>query len=180
MPDGAMLLYTPQLLEPAISPARLLSLADPLIPYPALAACLGAYLGKTFDPKLAQLPGCFIEGGWESDELNAECCTRKFETLELEELEGVQTPADDFHLSPLIAPDEILRKFPPTCIATSTLDPCMDDCVEFAKRLKELEVPVTLDVLSNIPHGYLNFGKISEECFQGTNACLRRLKDLIK
>jgi hormone-sensitive lipase len=41
VPDGAMLLYTPQLLEPAISPARLLSLADPLIPYPALAACLG-------------------------------------------------------------------------------------------------------------------------------------------
>ena len=41
IPDGLLLIYTPQLLEPAISPARLLSLADPLIPYPALAACLG-------------------------------------------------------------------------------------------------------------------------------------------
>lgn len=41
VPDGALLVYTPQLLEPSISPARLLSLCDPLIPYPALAACLG-------------------------------------------------------------------------------------------------------------------------------------------
>ncbi|CAL8080903.1 unnamed protein product [Orchesella dallaii] len=41
VPDAALLVYTPQLLEPAISPARLLSLCDPLIPYPALAACLG-------------------------------------------------------------------------------------------------------------------------------------------
>jgi acetyl esterase/lipase len=38
----------------------------------------------------------------------------------------------------------------------------MDDCVEFAKRLKDVGVPVTLDVLSNIPHGYLNFGKVCQ------------------
>jgi len=80
---------------------------------------ISAYLGKTFDPKLAQLPGTFIEGGWEVKELNTESCTRKFETLDLEELEGVQTPEDDYHLSPLIAPDDILSKFPPTCIAVS-------------------------------------------------------------
>lgn len=41
VPDAALLAYTPLLLEPSISPARLLSLCDPLIPYPALAACLG-------------------------------------------------------------------------------------------------------------------------------------------
>jgi hormone-sensitive lipase len=41
IPDGLLLVYTPQLLESSVSPARLLSLADPLIPYPALAACLG-------------------------------------------------------------------------------------------------------------------------------------------
>jgi hypothetical protein len=51
--------------------------------------------------------------------LNVESCTRKFEILELEELAGVHAPEDDYHLSPLIAPDEILRQFPPTCIAVS-------------------------------------------------------------
>jgi len=44
IPDGLLLVYTPQLLESSVSPARLLSLADPLIPYPALAACLGGML----------------------------------------------------------------------------------------------------------------------------------------
>jgi len=92
-------------------------LADPLIPYPALAACMGAYLGKTFDINLAQLPGSFVDGGWEPEEPNIEICTRKFETLELEELQNIVAPADDFHLSPLIAPDAILKKFPPTAIA---------------------------------------------------------------
>lgn len=119
VPDGALLVYTPFLMEPAITPARLLSLADPLIPYPALAACMGAYLGKTFDPKVAQLPGSFVEGGWEPDEPNMENCTRKFETLELEELEGITVPSHDYHLSPLIAPDTILKNFPPTSIAVS-------------------------------------------------------------
>jgi len=123
---------------------------------------MGAYLGKTFDPKLAQLPGVFVEGGWETEEGNIENCTRKFETLDLEELEGVNVPSDDYHLSPLIAPDAILRKFPSTAIATSNFDPCLDDCIEFAKRLKELGVAVSVDIQNSIPHGYLNFGKISD------------------
>ncbi len=105
-------------IELAISPARLLSLADPLIPYPALAACMGAYLGKSFNPDLALLPGVFVEGGWEAEEEgNVENCSRQFETLELEEFEGVTAPRDDYHLSPLMTPDYILRKFPSTVFA---------------------------------------------------------------
>ena len=41
IPDGLLLVYSPQLLVSAVSPARCLSYADPLIPYAALAACLG-------------------------------------------------------------------------------------------------------------------------------------------
>ncbi|ODN02998.1 Hormone-sensitive lipase [Orchesella cincta] len=174
------LVYTPQLLEPAISPARLLSLCDPLIPYPALAACLGAYLGKTFDPTLANLPGSFVEGVWEPEIENVENCSRKFMTVTLEELDGVNLPNDDWHLSPLIAPDILLSKFPKTAIVTSNLDPCMDDCVEFAKRLRDAGAPVTLDIINSVPHGFLNFGKISEECYQGIESCARRLKEFLK
>jgi len=36
----------------------------------------------------------------------------------------------------------------------------MDDCIEFAKRLKELGVPTHVDVMHSVPHGYLNFGKV--------------------
>jgi len=36
----------------------------------------------------------------------------------------------------------------------------MDDCVEFAKRLRDAGAPTTLDVINSVPHGFLNFGKV--------------------
>ena len=42
------------------------------------------------------------------------------------------------------------------------LDPCLDDCVMFAKRLRALHVQVTLDILPDLlPHGFLNFSQVS-------------------
>lgn len=40
------------------------------------------------------------------------------------------------------------------------MDPCLDDCVMFAKRLKSLNNVVGLDVLPGLPHGFLNFVKV--------------------
>lgn len=40
---------------------------------------------------------------------------------------------------------------------TLEMDPCLDDCVMFAKKLKRLNRPVTLDILKGLPHGFLNF-----------------------
>lgn len=37
---------------------------------------------------------------------------------------------------PFFAPDEILRKFPPMSIVSTVTDACLDENVEFAKRLK--------------------------------------------
>ena len=37
------------------------------------------------------------------------------------------------------------------------MDPCLDDCVMFAKKLKTLNVDVSLDILEGLPHGFLNF-----------------------
>lgn len=41
------------------------------------------------------------------------------------------------------------------------MDPCLDDCVMFAKKLKRLKRPVTLDILKGLPHGFLNFTMVS-------------------
>lgn len=46
------------------------------------------------------------------------------------------------------------------------MDPCLDDCVMFAKRLKSLKVKVGLDILPGLPHGFLNFVKV---CILFTN-----------
>lgn len=65
-------------------------------------------------------------------------------------------------LSPFFASDEILKKFPPIKILSLTLDSCLDDSVMFSKRLKSLNVNFTLDVLDKLPHGFLNFSRVSK------------------
>lgn len=70
-------------------------------------------------------------------------------------------PKDPF-LSPFYANDEILKEFPPIKILSLTLDSCLDDSVMFAKRLKSLNVNFTLDVLDKLPHGFLNFSRVSK------------------
>ena len=61
----------------------------------------------------------------------------------------------DYLLSPFWAPDEILREFPPTKSVTTYEDPSLDDCVDFCKKLKGLNVDTRVDVLGNLPHGFL-------------------------
>lgn len=43
---------------------------------------------------------------------------------------------------------------------TVHLDPCLDDCVMFAKKLKGLGNEVGIDVLEGLPHGFLNFSLV--------------------
>lgn len=64
-------------------------------------------------------------------------------------------------MSPYYVDDEILAKFPPVKILSLTLDSCLDDSVMFVKRLKALNISYTLDVLDKLPHGFLNFARVS-------------------
>eukprot|EP00842_Homolaphlyctis_polyrhiza_P001515 jgi/Hompol1/2364/HPOL_002918-RA len=45
--------------------------------------------------------------------------------------------ATDYYLSPVIAPDELLSRFPKTYLIAGEKDPLMDDVVVFAARLRE-------------------------------------------
>ncbi|XP_053692316.1 hormone-sensitive lipase isoform X2 [Sabethes cyaneus] len=99
-----------------------------------------------------------------------------------------RSPSDEFifevpkdsHLSPYWATDEVLSQFPPTKILTVVLDPCLDDCVMFAKRLKNLNNPVSLDILPGLPHGFLNFASISKEAHEGSKMCVKRIAELLE
>lgn len=44
------------------------------------------------------------------------------------------------------------------------MDPFLDDCVMFAKKLKKLGVAVSLDILDDLPHGFLNFSQVGGCC----------------
>lgn len=68
-------------------------------------------------------------------------------------------PKDPF-LSPFYASDDVLVQFPPIKILSLTLDACLDDSVTFAKRLRDLDVNLTFDILDGLPHGFLNFSRV--------------------
>lgn len=46
VPDGIMAAYPATMLQPTVSPSRLLSLMDPLLPLSVLSKCVSAYAGK--------------------------------------------------------------------------------------------------------------------------------------
>ncbi|ENN72419.1 hormone-sensitive lipase isoform X2 [Dendroctonus ponderosae] len=87
---------------------------------------------------------------------------------------------NDPYLSPYCASDDDLKKFPPTKILTVELDPCLDDCVMFAKRLKSVGNDVSLDILPGLPHGFLNFSLISKDAHEGSKLCVQRMKELLQ
>lgn len=41
------------------------------------------------------------------------------------------------------------------------MDPCLDDSVEFSKKLKKLGNDISIDILDGLPHGFLNFTLVS-------------------
>ncbi|XP_049949475.1 hormone-sensitive lipase isoform X3 [Schistocerca serialis cubense] len=81
-------------------------------------------------------------------------------------------------LSPYLTSDSTLQKFPPVGIMSVEMDPCLDDCVMFARKLRNLDVPVTLDVLPGLPHGFLNFSPLSKEAHSGSMLCVQRIQQL--
>ncbi|XP_067627370.1 hormone-sensitive lipase [Eurosta solidaginis] len=89
-----------------------------------------------------------------------------------------QVPKDPF-LSPYWASDEWLSQLPSTKILTLDMDPCLDDCVMFARKLKKLGRPVTLEILKGLPHGFLNFTMYSSEAREGSAKCIKMLKELL-
>lgn len=80
-----------------------------------------------------------------------------------------QSPSSDFiftvpkdpFLSPFFATDDMLKDFPAIKILALELDSCLDDSIMFAKRLKKLNVDLTFDILDGLPHGFLNFSRVS-------------------
>lgn len=83
-------------------------------------------------------------------------------------------------MSPLLASDEILKEMPPVYFLSLNFDPCLDDSITFAKRLQSLNRRVVIDVLDGLPHGFLNFLPFSQEAHDGSNLCVRRLKEVLK
>ncbi|KAG9334634.1 hypothetical protein JZ751_007457 [Albula glossodonta] len=82
------------------------------------------------------------------------------------------------YMSPLLAPDSMLRGLPPVHIVACALDPMLDDSVMFAKRLRNVDQPVTLCVVEDLPHGFLSLSQLSRETREAANVCVERIREV--
>uniref|UniRef100_A0A8C8RZB4 Hormone-sensitive lipase n=1 Tax=Pelusios castaneus TaxID=367368 RepID=A0A8C8RZB4_9SAUR len=82
-------------------------------------------------------------------------------------------------MSPLLAPDNMLCGLPPVHIVACALDPMLDDSVMFARRLRELGQPVTLQIVQDLPHGFLSLSQLCRETRQASALCTRIIREIL-
>lgn len=105
----------------------------------------------------------------------------------------------DFLLSPIVAPESLLARFPKTFFLTGERDPLVDDTVIFAGRIRQakqaiwrhrrdmgLESSNTSDdgvevsLIPGISHGFLQMGALYPEATREMNRCARWLSELLE
>ncbi|MFT7800606.1 hormone-sensitive lipase-like [Arapaima gigas] len=105
-----------------------------------------------------------------------------FEPLRSEQLADMRVQSSPIvrnpYMSPLLAPDNMLRGLPPVHIVACALDPMLDDSVMFAKRLRNVDQPVTLRVVEDLPHGFLSLSQLSRETREATSVCVERIREV--
>ena len=171
-PDGIVIAYPVLCVASQMSPSRLLSLLDPVLPYGVLIGCLRAYMPAAKHRDRSQLPS--------AGELDAAAAEigEGGKGSGFGASRGTSGEVDPL-LSPLGADPSLLRKLPPISIAGVLLDPLLDDAVAFAKRLKRLGNTVRLQVFENLCHGFLMFSAVHRESEEAAGVCSKWIKEAI-
>lgn len=228
-PDGIMAAYPAVLLTTDVSPSRLLTLIDPLLPLGVLTKCISAYAGaesQTLQPAVessslsalgrdtAMLLGDLTQGAsnWIQsflDPLRSSSLQRSSQSDETHRTSTrISTPNCDMmypqgfqplrseclsfvhpttlpivrnpFVSPLLAPDNLLRGLPPVHLVASALDAFLDDSVMFAKKLRDMGQPVSLTVVEDLPHGFLSLSQLTKETEFAAEICVARIKEIFQ
>jgi len=69
----------------------------------------------------------------------------------------------EYYYNPIVAPPELLKKFPKTIINVGDLDPLFDDALIMTDMLKQAGVDVKLHVFKGLSHAYLNYATMCAE-----------------
>ncbi|CAL9690760.1 unnamed protein product [Knipowitschia caucasica] len=83
-------------------------------------------------------------------------------------------------VSPLLAPEQLLRGLPPVHIVASALDALLDDSVMFAKKLRAMGQPVTLTVVEDLPHGFLSLSQLTKETEVAAGVCMQKIRQVFQ
>lgn len=176
-PKAMFGIYAALMMDHVMAPSRFIGFAEVILPYHTYLRCFNAYNKRTVEQKVSR--------------------NRKIPKLPQNEFE--QPFPKNYLMTPHLAPDEILSNFPTVKILSTNMDPCLDECVEFAKRLRSCEVNVQFEMLEGLNHGFLHFSRvksliylinisievlfisqISKESHQGSMVCMQRLAELLE
>ncbi len=58
------------------------------------------------------------------------------------------------------------------------MDALLDDSVMFAKKLRNMNQPVTLTVVEDLPHGFLSLFQLSKETQEASNICVKQIREV--
>ncbi|XP_037518172.1 hormone-sensitive lipase [Rhipicephalus sanguineus] len=94
----------------------------------------------------------------------------------LKTLEALVARAEDPLMTPYLASDDLLRNMPPAYFLCLHLDPTLDDMIMFAKKLRALGCQITIRVLDDLPHGFLNLFPRGNEALEGIRCCVTMLR----
>ncbi|XP_072912105.1 hormone-sensitive lipase [Hemitrygon akajei] len=83
-------------------------------------------------------------------------------------------------MSPLLAPDHMLKGLPPVHIVACALDPMLDDSVMFARRLRAVGRPVSLRVIEDLPHGFLSLAPLCRETRDASLLCVEKIREVLQ
>lgn len=105
----------------------------------------------------------------------------------------------DFLLSPIVAPESLLARFPKTFFLTGERDPLVDDTVIFAGRIRQAKQAVwrhrrdmglehgstsddgvEVSLIPGISHGFLQMGALYPEAAREINRCASWLQELLE
>ena len=151
LPNHLFLMYPCLLVQMFPSPSRLLSLLDPLAMFPFLLRCMNAYSDPSYKKSLP----------------------RTYQ----EEVDASLIAKLDPFMSPLLASLKILSQFPNTHIFSSTMDTCLDECIEFSNKLTKAGAEhVSLDIFEGLPHGFMSLNTLSKECQNAVTSITSHIK----
>ncbi|PQE26372.1 hormone-sensitive lipase protein [Rutstroemia sp. NJR-2017a BBW] len=90
--------------------------------------------------------------------------------------------SSDYLLSPILAPDALLAKFPKTYFLTGERDPLVDDTVIFAGRLRRAKSEDVAEVvlIPGISHGFLQFVGVFPEGWKYIFRCGKWVEEIFK
>lgn len=206
LPKGLFCYYTPLLLTTIVSPSRMITSIDSLMPVGILLNCLSAYVPEqvvnhddttecdanfttatienslipfNLSPMLLmESVSSILSGIRNLIKGHRSMPWYKNKTILKRCLYNLNKFVSNPFISPLLASEQMLEQLEqmPLYLYPLLYDAFLDDSIEMAKKWK---AKVHIEVIEDLPHGFLNMVKFSDEAKKASHKCMEHILDVL-